>query len=63
MPSVSALTRQKLHISGPIGSSALQVVPSVEVVRTLIESTFESRAEVTGSRVIALIASWPLAST
>jgi hypothetical protein len=64
VPSVSALTRQKLHISGPIGARSLHVTPpSVDVVRTVIESTPESRDDVTGNRVIALSASAPVAST
>ena len=58
MPAASSRMRQKLHVSGPIGAIGVHVVPpSGEVIATEIESTLESRDDVTGRRVIALIAS------
>ena len=38
-----------------MGDSGAHVTPSVDDVRTVIESTLESRIDMTGSRVIALI--------
>ena len=56
--------RQKLQSSGPIGVSAPHVVPpSGDTVLIVIESTLESRVELTGRRVIALIARSPLGIT